>query len=136
MDDDIPEEVLIKLQKYWSAFFYGMEVKIIDKRIDIPSLVEDLGISWRIRKDTGKIQYLATDLLDLLMNEYLAKDAYWVIGIINKDLYPKPSWTFVFGCSRIKRRTGVFSFARYIKLIHDPNFEKSIQSNVDATSQR
>jgi len=53
-----------------------MEVKIIDKRIDIPSLVEDLGISWRIRKDTGKIQYLATDLLDLLMNEYLAKDAY------------------------------------------------------------
>jgi len=34
-------------------------------------------------------------------------------------LYPKPNWTFVFGCARVRKRTGVFSFARY-----DPEFEK------------
>lgn len=118
MDDDIPAYALEKLQKYWSAFFWGMEVKIMDVSVDIPSNVEELGINSRIRKDTKKIQYLATDLLDLLMHHYLPDDAYWVIGIINKDLYPKPNWTFVFGCSRIKKRTGIFSFARY-----DPNFE-------------
>ncbi|CAI2362309.1 unnamed protein product [Moneuplotes crassus] len=129
MDDDIPEDALEKLQMYCSAFFEGLTVKIMEEKIDVPSNVDQLGITSRIRKDTKKIQYLATDLLDLLMNEHLPDDAYCVIGIINKDLYPKPNWTFVFGCSRIRKRTGIFSFARY-----DPNFEISVLNS--SSSQR
>ena len=41
------------------------------------------------------------------------------------DLYPKPNWTFVFGWSRIKKRVGIFSFARY-----DPNFENHTNPEV------
>jgi len=117
MDQDISDVSLDKLQHYWSAFFSGLTVKILDKRLDIPTAMDKLDIQWRTRKDTGRLQWLATDLLDLIMKKYIPKDAYCVIGIINMDLFPKPQWTFVFGCSRIKRRTGIFSFARY-----DPNF--------------
>ena len=35
------------------------------------------------------------------------------MGITNMDLYPSPSWNYVFGMANLKRRTGVFSFARY-----------------------
>lgn len=76
MDDDIPESYLKKLQKYCAAFFYGVEVKIMDERIDVPSIIEDECIQTRVRKDTGKVQYLATDLLDIIMEEYLPDDAY------------------------------------------------------------
>lgn len=117
MDDDIPDSYLRKLQEYWAAFYYGVEVKILEHQIDVPSIIEEKHIKSRIRKDTGKVQYLATDLLDIISEEYLPEDGYCSIGIINKDLYPKPGWSFVFGCSRLKRRTGIFSFARY-----DPKF--------------
>jgi archaemetzincin len=33
------------------------------------------------------------------------------------DIYPKPSWNFVFGIALYSARTGVFSFKR-----HDPSF--------------
>jgi archaemetzincin len=125
MDHDITDTCLIPLQKYWSAFFGNMEVKIMDKTIDIPSNADNLRITSRIRKDTGKIQYLASDLMDIIQARYLPKDAYWVIGILNKDLYPKPNWSFVFGCSRIRKRTGVFSFARY-----DPVFETTMGHDI------
>jgi archaemetzincin len=35
-----------------------------------------------------------------------------------QDIYPKPSWNFVFGLANLSRRTGVFSFVRY-----DPAFQ-------------
>ena len=34
-----------------------------------------------------------------------------------QDLYPEPSWNFVFGMASLRERVGVFSFARY-----DPAF--------------
>jgi len=51
----------------------------MDAEVDIPSMVQNRKggfIKTRVRKDTGKIQYLATDLLDLLSEKYLLKDAY------------------------------------------------------------
>lgn len=52
MDDDIPEDALEKLQRYCSAFFDGLTVKIMEEKIDVPSNVDQLGITSRIRKDT------------------------------------------------------------------------------------
>jgi archaemetzincin len=30
-----------------------------------------------------------------------------------EDLYPEPSWNFVFGQASLNERVGVYSFARY-----------------------
>jgi len=53
----------------------------------------------------------------LIEKDFLPDDAYCVIGLLNKDLYPRKGWNFVFGMSRIHHRSGVFSLARY-----DPTF--------------
>jgi predicted Zn-dependent protease len=55
--------------------------------------------------------------LDITETDFLPEDAYCIIGLINKDLYPRKGWNFVFGITRLVRRSGIFSLARY-----DPDF--------------
>lgn len=64
----------------------------------------------------GRRQYRTGDLLDALRLR-LPKDAYCLIGVTQDDLYPGPSWNFVFGEARFHERVGVYSFCRY-----DPAF--------------
>lgn len=64
----------------------------------------------------GRRQYRTGDLLDAL-HLRLPKSAYCLIGVTQDDLYPGPSWNFVFGEARFHDRVGVYSFARY-----DPAF--------------
>ena len=123
MDRDITDECLEKLKIYWSVFFSQIEVKILDQELDI-TRSRKYNITTRTSRETGQIQYLATDILDLIQDYYLPDDAYCVIGIINQDLYPKPGWNFVFGCSRLKHRTGIFSFARYYWNLEDRTREE------------
>jgi len=44
-------------------------------------------------------------------------DAFCVLAITMEDLYPEPSWNFVFGRASLRERVGLYSFARY-----DPAF--------------
>jgi archaemetzincin len=43
----------------------------------------------------------------------LPSDAFCILAITMKDLYPDASWNFVFGQASPRERVGVFSFARY-----------------------
>jgi archaemetzincin len=70
------------------------------------------GITERENPHSGQRQLLAGDLLDYLRRD-LPADAYCRLGITTVDLYPEPSWNFVFGQASLKERTGVYSFARY-----------------------
>ncbi len=70
----------------------------------------------RSRVRGGARQYRTGDLLDAL-KERLPPEAYCFIGVTQADLYPGPSWNFVFGEARLYERVGVYSFAR-----HDPKF--------------
>ena len=40
-----------------------------------------------------------------------------MICVLNKDIYSREDWNYVFGYASLRARTGVFSFARY-----DPSF--------------
>ena len=126
MDSDLTEEILQALKSYCQIFFLGLKVEILDQAIDVPKYADRLNIEQRYRKDTGKIQYNATNLLDLIEENFLPDDAYCLIGLMNQDLYPRKGWTFVFGISRLVRRCGVFSLAR-----HDPHFFENMQQESD-----
>lgn len=99
------------LQQFASAFFLGLEVKLLG-----PLPVEKLGITTRVNTYTRRRQLLTGDVLKLLKRK-LPADGYCVIAITMEDLYPDPSWNFVFGQASLRERVGVFSFARY-----DPAF--------------
>jgi len=57
-------------------------------------------------------QYLAQDIL-AYMEKRVPKDAYCVMGITLKDIYPGPNWNYVYGWAKYKARVGIFSFLRW-----------------------
>jgi len=73
-------------------------------------------ITTRINPHTRNRQILTGDVL-VLLKKKLPADAFCVLAITMDDLYPDPSWNFVFGQASLRERVGVYSFARY-----DPAF--------------
>lgn len=71
--------------------------------------------SARRTREDGSIQLLATFILDSLLKKHIPKDAIVVMAITEKDLFPKPSWGFVFGLASLQERVGVSSIYRYSK---------------------
>lgn len=106
-----------KLADFASAFF-AMEVQLLPA-----ADVSRLHITRRRNPGTGQEQMLTGDVLDLLRRE-LPGDAFALLGITMIDLYPDPSWNFVFGQASLRDRVGVYSFARY-----DPKFYGEAAAN-------
>ncbi len=99
-----------KLRVFAGAFF-AMEVKAL------PAISLDASrLTTRHNPNTGNLQILTGDVLDFLKAPVPA-DAFCVLAITMEDLYPEPSWNFVFGQASLRERVGVYSFARY-----DPAF--------------
>jgi archaemetzincin len=95
-----------KLRGFASAFF-NMEVKTL------PSVSLDKSkFTTRHNPNTGNLQVLTGDVLDFLKARVPA-DAFCMLAITMEDLYPEPSWNFVFGQASLRERVGVYSFARY-----------------------
>jgi archaemetzincin len=95
----------------FAAAFFAMRVRV-------PPVVphQKHEIRSRINLYTGQPQLLTRDVLALL-SQRLPLDAFCVLAITLQDLYPDPSWNFVFGEASLNDRVGVYSFARY-----DPRF--------------
>lgn len=86
--------------------FFTLEVRTLPR-----VAVADVRAERRIHKGTGKRQLLAPDVLRWLVKK-LPADAYALMAITMEDLYPEPSWNFVFGMASFHERVGVQSFAR------------------------
>lgn len=101
---------LDKLREFAAAFF-AMEVKSLP-----PLPIEPDKFTARRNPITGNRQLLTGDVPEFLRAR-LNRDAFCIIAITMEDLYPEPSWNFVFGQASLRERVGVYSFARY-----DPAF--------------
>lgn len=93
--------------KEWTEAFFMMPV-VVRPALDIRAA----RITSRRNPAGGQQQLLTTDILTLLRRD-LPGDAYCMLGITMIDLYPEPSWNFVFGQAALRERVGVYSFARY-----------------------
>jgi len=101
---------LERLKEYAAAYF-AIKVQVL------PSLtLSDQIITSRTNPYTGNRQILTVDVL-FLLKKHVPADAFCVLAITMEDLYPDPSWNFVFGQASLRERVGVYSFARY-----DPAF--------------
>ncbi len=97
--------------KRFATVFFTLEVKLL-AALDIAAS----SVTTRLNPHTHNRQLLTTDILALL-RERVPQDAYAILGITMEDLYPDPSWNFVFGQASLRDGVGVYSFARY-----DPRF--------------
>jgi archaemetzincin len=102
---------LIKLLQEYAAAYFCMQVEVLP-RLDL----SERNITTRINNFTQKRQILTSDVLAILKKN-IPPDAFCVLAITMDDLYPEPSWNFVFGQASLRERVGVYSFARY-----DPAF--------------
>lgn len=91
------------LRDFTSAYYYPMKVVV-------RPMINPRNITSRV--NGGQQQWLTKDVLDDLQKR-LPADAYSMLGVTMTDLYPDPSWNFVFGQARFRARVGVFSFARF-----------------------
>ncbi len=99
-----------RLQEYASCFF-GLQAQVL------PHInLSKQALTTRINPYTGNRQVLTSDVLAILKKN-LPSDAFCTLAITMEDLYPEPSWNFVFGQASLRERVGVYSFARY-----DPTF--------------
>jgi archaemetzincin len=78
--------------------------------------VSDVTAKTRINEMTKKRQLLAPEVLGWLRTR-LPDDAFGLVAVSMEDLYPDPTWNFVFGQASLKDRVGVQSLAR-----QDPAF--------------
>jgi archaemetzincin len=99
-----------KLRAFAGAFF-DMEVKPLP-----PVSLDKSKFTTRRNPNTGSLQILTGDVLSFLKAR-VPPDAFCLLAITMEDLYPEPSWNFVFGQASLRERVGVYSFARY-----DPAF--------------
>ena len=90
---------------HYARDFFGVDVRVLEG-----VTMEDLEPGRRTHY--GKAQVNAADILDALEKQ-IPEDAYCVIALTTEDLYPSEDFNYVFGLARLKRRVGVFSFARY-----------------------
>ena len=105
------ESLLLTQVRDFAEAYFAMEVVLL------PAVsVENEGLTTRINSNTKKRQILSTDVLGL-MRRLLPHDAFCILAVTMEDLYPEPSWNFVFGQASLQERVGVYSFARY-----DPAF--------------
>jgi predicted Zn-dependent protease len=100
-----------EMLRQYAAAFFQMEVKILPSVNIVPG-----DFTSRTNRTTNRRQILTRDVLRWLQG-HLPEDAFCLLGITMEDLYPNPSWNFVFGEASLRERVGVYSFARY-----DPAF--------------
>jgi len=78
--------------------------------------------TFRIQKriNGSWIQLLTKDINDALWAiKQTIPDAFCITSVTMYDLYPDPSWNFVFGQARLKQAVGIFSFIRYGDYFHN-----------------
>jgi archaemetzincin len=70
----------------------------------------------RNRKQSGYswVQHRTSTILEQTLAPRLPADAITYLGVTMADLYPEPSWNFVFGEASLDERVGVYSFARFL----------------------
>jgi len=107
-EDQVPS--VERLREYAAAYF-AMEVEVLPYLI-----LKGNKITKRANPFTRNRQILTSDVLAVLKKN-IPGDAFCVLAITMEDLYPEPSWNFVFGQASLRERIGIYSFARY-----DPAF--------------
>ena len=99
--------------------FFGVDVRVLEG-------ISMADLDPRRRTHYGEPQVNAADILDALESR-IPEDAYCVIALTTEDLYPSEDFNYVFGLARLKRRVGVFSFARYESDNHTLAVERALK---------
>jgi archaemetzincin len=120
------QQQVVELTAEYTRRFFGLPVQMHEaiSPNEIPSSAR------RSNPFTGHPQVLTTHVLEALIARR-PEHAVAYIALMGEDLYPDPSWNFVFGQATFHERVGVWSMWRY----GDPaasreDFDKALRHTV------
>lgn len=112
----------IALTKEYLKTYYQLETKILPA---LPNTIFPEKVK-RISKE-GQEQILAGYVLDSILIKRKPKDTVVLMGITEKDLFPKPEWNYIFGLASYEDGVGVTSMYRFANgHLTDSNFNESL----------
>lgn len=120
----------IELTKEYLKIYFQQETKILPviSNKNFPKNVQ------RISKN-GHQQILAGYILDSILIKRKPKDAVVLMGITERDLFPKPEWNYVFGLASYQNGVGVTSMYRFADgNLSESNFNKSLERLIKISS--
>ena len=99
---------MVQTARDYMSVFFGLPV-VIAEPLPLPER------GRRTRREGGKVwlQSHTQVLLTEVLSKRLPDDAIAYLGVTMEDLYPEPSWNFVFGQATLEQRVGVYSLARF-----------------------
>lgn len=116
------QEKEIALTKEYLKIYFQLETKILPV---LPNTIFPDKVK-RISEE-GQEQILAGYVLDSILIKRKPKDAIVLMGITEKDLFPKPEWNYVFGLASYEDGVGVTSMYRFANgHLTDSNFNESL----------
>ncbi len=118
---DGPRHPDLELVCQFAEVYYQIDAAVLP-----PIDPAERSFASRLHPDTDDRQLLTTDIVDYLRRR-LPEDAFCLLGVTPDDLYPKPSWNFVFGQAWPTERTGIFSFARYTRNSRVSTLERTMK---------
>lgn len=115
------EQKIINWNTEYIELFFNL------KTVQLPSISENSIPKTQQRFHNGNNQLNASYIINSILPKKTPKDGIVIMGITAKDLYPRPSWNFVFGLASYKKRTGVSSIFRYSDgSIDETNYSKCL----------
>jgi len=99
-----PPETLEHLRRYTEAFF-ALETRVLP-------LLELDDHDLNVRERAGLRQAQTTKILPRLA-KIVPPNGYCLLAVTMIDLYPDPSWNYVFGQATLAERVGIYSLARF-----------------------
>lgn len=119
----------IKLTKEYLSIYFQLDAKIL------PVLSNSVFPKSVRRTKEMNEQILAGYVLDSILIQRKPKDAVVLMGITEKDLFPRPEWNFVFGLASYQDCVGVTSMYRFSDgYLTDFNFNKSLERLIKISS--
>ncbi|REC48596.1 archaemetzincin [Chryseobacterium pennipullorum] len=112
----------IALTKEYLKIYFQLETKILPV---LPNTI----FPGKVKRNSkeGHQQILAGYVLDSILIKRKPKDAVALMGITEKDLFPKPEWNYVFGMASYEDGVGVTSIYRFSNgSLTDSNFNQSL----------
>ncbi|MDF1566095.1 MAG: archaemetzincin [Deltaproteobacteria bacterium] len=108
-DFDETQQRLIDDTLRWTEAFFGLPTKLLPP-IPLSAVPEE---ARRVHPSWGVKQLDARFLLNDLLLPRIPADAMAYLGLTTVDLFPEPSWNFVFGMASYRQGVGVWSIARF-----------------------
>ncbi|WP_415325539.1 archaemetzincin [Chryseobacterium sp. MMS23-Vi53] len=119
--NDLQKKQIELTQEYLKDYFQ-LETKVL------PALYNSIFPRSVQRIKDGNEQILAGYVLDSVLMKRKPKDALILMGITERDLFPKPEWNYVFGFASYENGVGVTSMFRFYNgNLTESNFNESLE---------